>query len=100
MKKRWRFFRRFPVVHIRFVHILKEHYCVFQQVFQMTKCSLIDCELLIPKRLEESGAELCSAFIILVVSTPSIFTRNVPFPVNKPLKRCSPMPLADNYRYG
>src|SRR5438045_5595357 len=100
MKNRWRFFKQYQAMHTVYALISKGHWCAFQPAFQTMRCSLIDCVLLILKRLEESGAELCSAFMILVVSTPSIFIQNAPFPVKRPLKHCSPFPLPDNYQCG
>ena len=100
IKNRWRSFKQCHAMFTVCALISREHCCAFQLVFQMMKCSLIDCVSLIPKRLEESGTELCSAFMILVVSTPSISIQNAPFPVNKHLKHCSPMPLTNNQQYG
>src|SRR6266566_8544584 len=100
MKNRWRFFKQYHAMFTICALISRERCCAFQPVFQMMKCSLIDCVLQIPKRLEESGTELCKAFMILVVFTPSIFTQNALFPVDKHLKLCSPMPLPNNYQYG
>src|SRR6266496_5613904 len=100
IKNRWRFFKQYHAMFTVCALISREHCCAFQLVFQMMKCSLIDCVSLIPKRLEESGTELCSAFMILVVSTLSTSIQNAPFPVNKHLKHCSPMPLTNNQQYG
>src|SRR6266566_688423 len=100
IKNRWRSFKQCHAMFTVCALILREHCCAFQLVFQMMKCSLIDCVSPNLKRLEESGTELCSAFMISVVSTPSISIQNAPFPVNKHLKPCSPMPLRNNYQYG